>query len=254
MRPSIVWAIARNEALILSRDPWLKVYVLLMPLVFGWITVRTATLALDASGSAPAAGPQHVVAGLAVTFAFMLVGDIAAMVLRDHLNNVWDDLRATPANRRELLAGKVGLSLIGSVLYLVGTFYLAAGAFDVRIEGSPVGVVLVAVGLAVVLVMLGVLLFSLSSTGGQMMAMVNLSVAVFGGLGGTVIPRGLLPDLVARLSPLTPGYWAMTGLQGVIRGDSLLSLLPTLAAFLGFALALGAAAGVGLLREQRKII
>lgn len=254
MRPPVVWAIVRNEALILARDPWFKIFVLVVPFVFGWMTLRTATLALDASGDESLEGPVHVVPGLAVTFAFVLVGDIAAMFLRDHLVNIWDDLRATPARRGELLAGKVALSLTGAVTYLVLTFYLAAALFGVHVDGSPAGVVVIAVGLGLVLVMLGVLVFTLSTTGGQMMALVNVSTAVFGGLGGTVIPRSLMPGPVRALSPLTPSYWAMSGLQGIVRGEDLLSLARCAGALLAFALAFGVAATLGLSQERRKII
>jgi ABC-2 type transport system permease protein len=61
-------------------------------------------------------------------------------------------------------------------------------------------------------------------------------------VGGAMVPLRLMPSWVTAVAPVSPGYWALTGLRAAIGGDTS-STLRSAAVLAGVAGVLGAFAG-----------
>lgn len=234
--PGRVAAMTRHELRLMRRDMGPLLVMVLMPLVVIPFVQPSLKLALNVRGYDDVSGAEHAVPGMAVLFGFFLTGFIGASVFREHGWETWDRLRASPIRRGELLAAKAlpGLVIIGVqqlVLFGVGTLLL-----DLRITGSAIGLVAVGLAFAAVLCAMSLAFTGWSGTFQQLNAFSLIGTMGFAGFAGALTPE--LPEWAQRVAPATPGYWAMRGFrQTILEGADIGTVLPSIAALGGFALA-----------------
>jgi ABC-2 type transport system permease protein len=95
--------------------------------------------------------------------------------------------------------------------------------------------------------------FALCRSDQQLMALTNVATMVFAGLGGALVPVATLPGWARAISPLTPGYWAMTGFRRVtLDGAGIPGVAKDAAVLLGFAVLFAAVAAFRLRANDRK--
>jgi ABC-2 type transport system permease protein len=246
-------AICRNELRVFSRDPAPLVILIVAPLLliaFLGPAYAAAGLLLPGEGSS---GAVHVVPGMAVTFAFALVGAVGHAFFRDHAWNTWDRLRASPASSAEMLGGKMGAAFVQAAAQFSLLFGLGSLVFGLDVHGSVPALVLVGLAFAVCVVSMGVALAAFCRTIGQVESMTNVGALVLAGLGGAVVPFALLPDWVEAIAPVDPAYWAMRGYREVIAGGGVAEVLPSLASLTGFSIVFVLAAASRFRFEEAKI-
>lgn len=246
-------AVTRRELIIVWRDPLPKVALILMPIGFAWVAQRVSKVVLLASGTASSNGAEQVVPGMTVAFSFFVVTDLSLMFMREHLANTWDDLRASPISNGELFVGKACASFLVAMTYFTLIYYTCALLFGLPVGSGVLGVLVVGTVLTLVLMALGLLLFTISSTYGQLNALVTVIAGLSGGAGGTIVPREFLPPVLAKVSPYVPSYWAMRALQPLGAGDSLSVLIKPVTILLAMGAALLIVAFPRLRNEGSKV-
>ena len=151
-----------------------------------------------------------------------------------------------PIGTGEVVAGKltpvVGLYLVQSVVVLLAGFWL----FGMPMNGHVVTLAVVVVVIVVSLSALGLMLVSICRTMNQVAAAANVGGLLLAGMGGALSPVSSFPSWAQTLARLSPVYWALLALRGVIiDGETLTQVGAPLLVLLGVAVVSGT---IGLLR------
>jgi ABC-2 type transport system permease protein len=203
MRPAAL--ICGNDLRLLAADPYPVIVLILMPLVL-----------LGFLSDGLAGGPGQSVPGLMMLFAFLGLYNVGLSFFRDHGWRTWSRMRTYPVGAGQMVLGK-SVPLI--TMYLLQSIVLLGAGwavFGMPMEGSPATLALVVVVIVGALYALGLLLVSLCRTMNQVTAVANLGGLLLAGLGGALAPVENLPSWAEQLAPLSPVYWALQALQGVI--------------------------------------
>lgn len=239
-------AIARHDLRILRGDSAPLVLLVVMPLVVMPFVASAFRYTVAAQGIPHATGAEQAVPGMAVTFAFFLVGSVSFGFFREHAWRTWERLRASPATAGEILLGKVLVPLGQAGVQAVLLFALGGLLLHLHVRGSLLGLALVAAAFSLCLVAIGLALTAVCRTVMQLNVVTNIAALLLAGLGGAFVPEATLPHWAKLVSPAVPSYWAMRGYRRVIDAPGGLgAVLVSVAVLLAFA---GAAAAVAALR------
>ncbi len=194
----------------------------------------------------PYNGYAHSFPGMALQFILMGMVDFAVNLIKDRETGIFQRLRATPLSRATLLGGKMLAQSLVALISMVACFAFSMLVFGVRIEGSPVGFLLLLLVVPLMSAGFGLMLAGLggtpAGTRGLSIALVLLLVMV----GGAWFPSFLFPAWLQSVALATPVRWAVEGFDAVTwRGLGLASALPSVAALLGFAVVFS---GIGFAR------
>jgi ABC-2 type transport system permease protein len=233
-------AVARNETRVMLTDIGSILQLVLMPIVMIAFLKPVFKATLQQAGQRPGNGAEQAVPGMAVMFAFFLVGFVAFAFFREHGYGTWERLRASAASPTEIMIGKVipavGLAFVQqAVIFIVG-FAL----FGLRVNGPVLLLPLIALAYAVSLVSFGVALAAVCRTSQQVNGLSSVGAMLFAGLGGSFVPLAALPHWAKLLAPFTPTYWTMRAFHSVIvdgRGIDALGLPLLILAALSLAVA-----------------
>ena len=213
------WAMARHELVLLRNDPSFAIVLTVMPLLLMSFIKPAFRYTLISAGNPHANGAEQAVPGMAVMFAFFMVGNVGFSVFRDHAWCTWDRLRSSPARPGEIIAGKLAVPILILAAQLTVLFVVGGALFGLSVHGSVAGVVLVAAALDLCLVCMGLALLAVCRSVNQLNAAANLGATFFAGLGGALVPLSLLPGWARTIAPVVPSYWAMRGFKSMILGQ-----------------------------------
>lgn len=203
MKPAAL--ICGNDLRLLLADPYPFIMLILMPLVL-----------LGFLSEGLVGGPGQAVPGLMMLFAFLGLYNVGLAFFRDHGWRTWHRMRTYPVTAGHILLGK---SLPLLTLYLLQSVVLLGSGW--LLFGMPMEGGLLTLGLAVVVIVaalysLGLVLVSLCRTMNQVTAVANLGGLLLAGVGGALAPVETLPSWAQSLAPISPVYWALEALRGVI--------------------------------------
>jgi ABC-2 type transport system permease protein len=161
-------------------------------------------------------GAAHAVAGMAVQFILMGAIESAVGILTDRQRGLWRRLRAAPLTRWTLLLSKI---LSGALVALVVlAFLLVFGRFTlgVHVQGSRLGLGLVAVAFALMASSLGMLVAALGKTPQATRSVGIFVILIAVMLGGAWFPSFLFPGWLQTVTRFVPTRWAVEGLDATI--------------------------------------
>jgi ABC-2 type transport system permease protein len=205
-------AVVRHQTVLLRRTPGPVIsYALMPPMIILLLAPIRAQLA-PPGGSAIGA----TAAAALVMFSLFMAGVIAAGAVNERAWRTADRLRSTPVRGAELLAGR-SLPLIAVLLAqqaVVFGFARAGYGPDLGAHWAA----LTGVGLcwAVCVLGCGTLLGVLVRSQAQLGVAKDVGALGLSGLGGTLVPVGVLPPWARSVAPFSPAYWAMRAYQGVL--------------------------------------
>jgi ABC-2 type transport system permease protein len=243
--------IAKQDLRILRKDPMVIVPLIVLPLIVMPFLRPAFKTAFQFGGVRGANGAEQAVPGMAVTFAFFLVMNTCSSFFREHAWSTWDRLRASPAGTVEILLGKMVTPLVEFALQFLLLFGFAGMVMGLDVRGSWVGLCAVGCSFAILLVVTGIAVTGVCRTYMQASAAVTASALVLAGLGGALVPFGLLPPWAQSLSPFVPSYWAMQGYKHAIFGGQ--SVLMPVLLLLAFSLVSAATAIFSFRLDDSKI-
>ncbi len=234
--------IFKHEMRIVRRDPLPMAILVLMPIALMTLLQPTMKVVLEAQGYHAPDGAQQAVPGMAVLFAFFLVGSVGFSFFRDHGWGTWNRIRATPARPAEIIAGKLLPVFLMVLAQQFVLFVFGVEVLHLHIRGPLPAMALVGTAFAACIVALGLAVSAVARTAQQVDAISNVGALVVAGLGGALTPVTDLPTWAQSLAPATPAYWALRGFRLGIRGAGFATLaLPAtvLAAFAAGCLVIG---------------
>ncbi len=159
---------------------------------------------------------QILVPSYTVTFAFFLVLTVGWLFAAERRQGTLVRLRAAPLTRAALLLGKF-LPALGVSLFQ-GVFLLIAGklVFGLSWGAEPLWLLAVVASTSFAASGLAMLVASLAKTETQVAIYGTLLVLVLAGIGGSMMPRDLMPDSMRIWSHVTPHAWALDGYQQLL--------------------------------------
>lgn len=186
-----------------------------------------------AAGNAADHNPAAYYAG-AIAFMFLLFASVhgAISLHEERDSGLLDRILAGPSGIDALIDGKFAYLLVQGCVQASLIFLVAWVVYGVDLLGNLgawAGVTLVAVvsasGLALVLV-------TSCSTRRQAQAVANIAILIISAVGGSMVPRFLMPETLQNIGWLTPNTWALEAYAGVFWRDEPLSVIATPAAML----------------------
>lgn len=159
---------------------------------------------------------QILVPSYAVTFAFFLVLTVGWMFVGERRQGTLVRLRAAPLSRGQLLIGKF-LPALGVALFQ-GAFLIGAGKliFGLHWGAEPLWLLAVVAATAFAATGLAMLVAAVAKTETQVAVYGTLLVLVLAGIGGSMMPRDLMPETMRQVSHITPHAWALDAYQQLL--------------------------------------
>jgi ABC-2 type transport system permease protein len=190
-------------------------------------------------------------AAMAIMFVFFATQYGVLALLGERQTGTLNRLLAAPVRRASIVAGA---SLAGFVLGLVAmtTLVVATTVLVGATWGPPPLVALLVVAAVVAATGISAFVATLARTveqAGGLTAIVALSMAA---IGGVFIPLSQAPEVLARVSLITPHAWFMRAIDSLaLPAVTLSDILPSVAVLL----AMGALTGaIGLVRAGRSLV
>jgi ABC-2 type transport system permease protein len=163
----------------------------------------------------------------AVAFMFLLFASVhgAVSLLEEEETGILDRVLAGP--------GGIGVLVNGKFLYVVGQgmvqvtviFTVAWLVYGVDLPGHLGPWLIISLAASIACAGLAMLLATACATRRQAQTVANTVILVLSALGGSMVPRFLMPDVLKDLGWLTPNTWALEAYSGVFwRGESLLEV------------------------------
>lgn len=200
---------------------------------------------------APVSSFQISVPGNAVLFGFFLSLSVALSFAQERRTGTWRRLLAAPVPRWQvLLAALVPYFFVG-VAQLAFFFTLGALAFGMEIAGSLAALAALSLALVYCAVGLGLLFAAIGGSERQLGAFGSVALLVMGMVGGSMVPRQVMPPLMQSLGRAVPHGWALDGYHDVLvrAGTTIGDVASPLVALVLFGSAF-AAAGLAMFRFE----
>ncbi len=186
----------------------------------------TSALKADTAKTLEDPTVTYYIGATAILFLLFSAMQGAAISIDERRSGISDRLMVGPVGAMNILSGKfVFLSSIGFIQAAI-ICAVAQIFFDVPIVQHISPVTLACLGTAVLSSGLALLIASLCSTQTQMHTVSTFTVLLLSSIGGSMVPRFMMPAWLQRLGIGTPNYWSIEAFYGVLaRGQSVIDLL-----------------------------
>jgi len=179
---------------------------------------------------------EQNVPGFSILAAFFMTMSVAGSILAERFLGTFRRLQAMPVSRFTVFLGKLLASFSVGFVQMALLFAFGHIVFGLSLGDQPLALVPVTVGVVLAATGLGVLIAGFARTDQQATAFGTLVVLTMAALGGSMVPRFIMPDTMQTIGLITPHAWAIDGYHDVIvRNEGFVDVLPTFAALLVFA-------------------
>lgn len=181
---------------------------------------------------------------MAILFLFFTIGAGARSLITERREGTLARVRSAPITDTTLLLGKTGAVLVLGLASLLVVWGVTTVAFRAR-WGDPGAVLVVIVGVVVATTGISILVTGLARTDAQAEGLTSMVAFVLALLGGNFLQPGSLPEVMQRLSLLTPNGWALKSFTQIgAAGAGVVEVLPAV----GVMVAMGLVCGLAGLR------
>ena len=176
----------------------------------------------------------YYIGATAILFLLFSAMQGAAISIDERRNGISDRLMVGPAGAFGMLSGKfVFLSAIGFFQAAI-ICAVAALFFDVPILSHLLPIALACLGASVLAAGLSLLVAAFCDTQAQMNTVSTFAVLLLSAVGGSMVPRFMMPSWLQQIGIATPNYWSIEAFYGILaRGQSVLDLLPVWGVLVG---------------------
>jgi ABC-2 type transport system permease protein len=155
---------------------------------------------------------------------FLLFASVhgAVSLLEEQESGILDRILAGPGGIGVLVDGKF-FYVVGQGLVQVSVIFAVAWlVYDVDVPAHLLAWLVITLVAALASAGLAMLLATACRTRRQAQTVANTVILVLSALGGSMVPRFLMPDVLKELGWLTPNTWALEAYSGVFwRGEGL---------------------------------
>ncbi len=181
----------------------------------------------DSHGGPSDQSVTYYVGATAILFLLFSAMQGAGIALDERRSGIADRRLIGLSQSLQLLIGKFTfLTLIGTIqaLVIVGVAHLF---FDVPVWDRAIPLVFACLGSAAFAAAIALLIASLSGSAAQMHTFSTFFVLLVSAIGGSMVPRFMMPDWLQSLAQFTPNYWSIESFYGILaRDQSTFDLLP----------------------------
>ncbi len=156
---------------------------------------------------------------MSIVFLFLSLGTAARSLLVERRSGTLARVRAAPVTGAALLTGKSASTFVLGLVAMLTVWAVTAAVFGAD-WGDPVGVLLVIVAVSWAITGFGILVTGVSRTEAQADGLANSLAFIFALLGGNFITPGNMPDVLERLTLLTPNGWALDSFTLLAAGEA----------------------------------
>lgn len=185
----------------------------------------------------------YYAAGIGVMFLLFSMTGAAGGLLEAAEFGILDRLLASRVGMGRLLVGNWLFFTLMGAAQVLAMFLWAAFAFDLElfVPQRIVSVIALSTITAAAAAAFGLVLATLCKTRGQLSGISTVTIILLSAVGGSMVPRFVMPESISRLSKLTFNGWALDGFLKIFWYDdpeagilgTLTSLLPEMAVLLG---------------------
>jgi ABC-2 type transport system permease protein len=137
-----------------------------------------------------------------------------------------------------MLAGKLMPYYLINIIQIAIMLGVSSLLFKMSLGHSPAGLVVVSLAAAATATGLGVFVAALARTEAQIGGLTVLLLLTLSALGGSFIPRFIMPEWLQTIGLVTPHAWALDAYQDLlVRGYGVIEVLPKVGVLAAFALA-----------------
>jgi ABC-2 type transport system permease protein len=181
---------------------------------------------------------QQNVPGYTIYGIFWIVSLLAFSVLREKQEGTFRRLLVAPMSRTVMLAGKLMPYYLINIIQIAIMLGVSSLLFKMSLGHSPAGLVVVSLAAAATATGLGVFVAALARTEAQIGGLTVLLLLTLSALGGSFIPRFIMPEWLQTIGLVTPHAWALDAYQDLlVRGYGVTEVLPKVGVLAAFALA-----------------
>ncbi len=176
-------------------------------------------------------------AGIGVMFLLFSAAGAGGAIIEEAESGTFDRILSTRVTMSRLLAGKLVYLAGLAATQLLVMFLWGSIAFGLPMSGHWAGFIVMTVATALAASTFGLLLASVSRSRTQLVAISNLTVLVMSAIGGSIVPRFIMPAVLQKVGLLTLNAWAIDGFQKVFwRNEPVSSLWPQVTVLCAIAL------------------
>jgi ABC-2 type transport system permease protein len=154
-------------------------------------------------------------AGIGVMFLLFTASNAGGALLEEHESGTLDRILATRVSMNTFLTGKLVYLWTLGVVQLIVMFVWGALVFKVELIKHLDGFAIMTVSAALACAAFGLLIASIARTRAQLGAISTLTVLSLSALGGSMVPRFLMPESMQRLGLALFNTWAIEGFTRV---------------------------------------
>jgi ABC-2 type transport system permease protein len=211
--------------------------------------VELAQVGQDSRADAPTV---YYAGAVAIMFLLISASHGAMLLIDERRNNILDRLASSAGGLAKVVSGKFLFLTVQGAIQVGIIFVVAAALYGVAVTDRLTAWSLVTVAAAAMAAGAALLLCALCRTRQQAQTLSSFLILIVSALGGSMIPRYLMPRWLQDISILTPNAWAIEAYQDLLwRESDGGKILLYVAMLLGFGLAATTVAWVFLLRERR---
>ncbi|MFS8038695.1 ABC transporter permease [Xanthobacter sp. AM11] len=191
----------------------------------------------------------------AIAMLFLLFSAVqgAASLVDERRSGVFDRIVMTRGGVAALVGGKLAFLVLQGLALSAVLFAVAQVVYGVHVVQHLGPFLAVAAAASAAAAGIALPLAAAARTRQQAQTLSTFAVLLLSAVGGSMVPRFLMPDWLQQAGNLTPTAWGIEAFQGALwRGDSLAALLPSLAILLAYAAA-GGALTLWLIRRQVRL-
>lgn len=172
------------------------------------------------------ASVAYYVGAVAILFLLFSAMQGAALSLEERGSGITQRLLLGPRGALAMLIGKFVFLVTQGTVQAVIILGVAALAFSVPVLPHLPALLLISLAAASVSASLALLLASLSQSAVQMHTISTFAVLLISAIGGSMVPRFMMPSWLQNAGSLTPNALAIDGYYGVLaRGNSALEII-----------------------------
>jgi ABC-2 type transport system permease protein len=160
-------------------------------------------------------GLVHSVAGTSVMMLLFSVAGIGGSLLDEKQEGMLKKLLCSPIPTNYILFGKLVFANIISIIQLTIMFIYAWLIFGLDIIHHLPSLVLMIFTLAFACSGFGVVLASFAKTRQQVQGFSSIIVLVMSGIGGSMIPIFVMPEIMKKIAVFTVNYWGIQGIYDI---------------------------------------
>ncbi|QRG05243.1 ABC transporter permease [Xanthobacter dioxanivorans] len=198
-------------------------------------------------------GVSYYAGAIAMLFLLFSAVQGAASLVDERRSGVFDRIVMSRGGVGALVAGKLGFLVLQGLALAAVLFTVAQVIYGVHVVQHLGTFLAVAAAASAAAAGVALPLAAVARTRQQAQTLSTFAVLLLSAVGGSMVPRFLMPDWLQQLGVLTPTAWGIEAFQDALwRGAGLAALLPGLAVLLGYAV-LGGALTLWLIRRQVRL-